>query len=117
MRARLGAGGLLLLTSNYHVPRTRHILRRRVGPAEPTDALAFDHPALDAALSGLSRHRHEELRETILRGVRRGRELVPVALTEGLAFITGAIPGFEPWLADTMRGPVRPEQGEMREPD
>jgi len=116
MRRRLGAKGLLLLTGSYHVPRTRFILRRLVRPTEPSAVLAPSDPVVTAALDGLAPPRRELLRAAIERGTRRGYDLLPVALTEGLAFITGAIPGFEPWLADTLRGPVRPEQGEMQQP-
>jgi hypothetical protein len=116
MRRRLEAGGLLLLTGSYHVPRTRFILRRQVRPTEPAAVLAPSDSALTAVLQGLASPRRRQLSEAISLGTRRGTELVPVVVTEWLAYLAGAIPGFEPWLADTLRGPVRPEQGEMHSP-
>ena len=116
MRRRLDAGGLLLLTGSYHAPRTRFILRRYVHSAEPGAVLAPSDGVVTAVLEGLASSRRQLLRAAIERGTRRGYDLVPVVLTEWLAYLAGAIPGFEPWLADTLRGPVRPEQGQMQRP-
>jgi DUF218 domain len=116
MRRRLDAGGLLLLTGSYHAPRTRFILRRQVRSAELSAVLAPSDSVVAAALDGLASSRRLALNAAIERGTRRGFDLVPVVLTEWVAYLAGVIPGFEPWLADTMRGPVRPEQGQMQRP-
>jgi len=116
MRCQLTAGGLLLMTSNYHVPRTGHILRRfrLVGP---TDVLSCSHPVVAAAFGGLSDERREALLATIRRGTRHGLALLPVAVTEGLGFLSGSIPRLEARLADALRGSIPSDQTEMRLPD
>ncbi len=84
--------------------------------AELSAVLAPSDSVVAAALDGLASSRRLALNAAIERGTRRGFDLVPVVLTEWVAYLAGVIPGFEPWLADTMRGPVRPEQGQMQRP-
>ncbi|MBU2552764.1 MAG: YdcF family protein [Proteobacteria bacterium] len=117
MRRQLGVGGLLMITGNYHVPRTGYILRRFVRPLQPARVLACTDSLIQAVLGLLPSARQVQLDDVIQRGTRRGPRLVAVAVTEGLALIAGAIPGLEAWLADTLRGLARPEQSEMQEPE
>lgn len=115
MRQRLGASGLLLVTSNYHAPRVRHILGRTrsiVG----AQVVSCTSDLIDAAMQSLPVPRRRQLAEVIERGTRRGIDLLPALLTEGLAFLGGFIPGLEEWLADALRGSVDAESTEMFQP-
>jgi hypothetical protein len=115
MRQRLDANGLLLITSNYHAPRARHILSRSrsiVG----AQVVSCTSDLIDTALQILPAPRRRQLAGVIERGTRRGTDLLPALLTEGLAFLGGFIPGLEEWLADALRGPVDPESTEMFQP-
>lgn len=115
MRRRLGAGGLLLVTSNYHTPRVRHILHR-IQPIGGADVVSCNGDRVGAALQSLPAVRRHQLREIIERGTRHGSDLLPALLTEGLAFLGGMIPGLEEWLADQLRGPVDAESTEIFQP-
>ncbi len=116
MRQLLGGGGLLLLTSAYHVPRTRHILRRELPGVEPIRVERLDGPLVQAALQRLPAARSEALRLTLARGQRRGLQHLPTVLTEAVAFLTGALPPLERLIADTFRGAVDPGAGGMFQP-
>jgi hypothetical protein len=115
MRSRLGVSGLLLVTSNYHVLRARHILGR-AGSIAGARVVSCTSDPIDAALEVLPAARRRQLAEVIERGTRRGTDLLPALLTEGLAFLGGFVPGLEEWLADQLRGPVDPEGSEMFQP-
>lgn len=115
MRRRLGASGLLLVTSNYHAPRVRHILGR-ARSIERAQVVSCTSDLIDAALQTLPEARRRQLAEIIERGTRRGADLLPAMLTEGLAFLGGFIPGLEEWLADHLRGPVDAGSTEMFQP-
>lgn len=116
MRRDLGASGLLLVTSNYHAPRVRYILGR-TRSIEGARVVSSNGDLIDAALQILPDPRRHQLAETIERGTRRGTDLLPAMLTEGLAFLGGFIPGLEGWLADALRGPVDAESTEMFQPN
>jgi hypothetical protein len=116
MVGRLGGGGLLLVTSNYHVPRTAHILRRDLPGDGQMVVIGTGHTLVRAALAALPPGRRRRLALAMNRGRRRGLRKLTAVVQEGVGFVTGAVPGLEGWIADTVRGRVRPEDGQMLRP-
>lgn len=115
MCRQLDAGGLLVVTSNYHVPRTRCILGR-TARAERVAVASATGPLVEQALGSLPDERRRRLADAVSAGSRRGLALLPVALSEGMAFLSGAIPGLDPRLADLLRGRVDPQRQGMFAP-
>lgn len=116
MRDELDAGGLLLVTSSYHVLRTRVILQRALAHAAPIHVVSLTHPVVHRALDGLPPRYRERLIHNIERGRRRGIQHLEVAVSEGLAFAAGIVPGIERLAANTFRGAVDRGAVEMYQP-
>ena len=106
LRAYLRAGGLLLVTSNYHVPRTRFIMQRELEGIAEVEVIAASDPLVLLALQSLSPAARGPLGQAIARGTRRGLSLAPMVGGEIVAFLAGVVPGLERYLADRLRGAV-----------
>lgn len=118
MRDELGCHeGLLLVTSDYHVPRTRYILRRELPASSPVAVVSFNSPLVRLALEQLAPRRRQALEQVMQRGRRRGRQRLPVIASEVVAFAAGLVPGLERLVADTFRGPVDRRASTMYGPD
>ena len=117
MRDELGGGGLLLVTSGYHVLRTRLIVWRELRHEQPILVLSFSDPLVARALDNLPPQRRARLVQVIERGSRKGLQRLPVAVTEGLAFAAGMVPGLELAVANRLRGAVRQDPREIFQPD
>ena len=111
-----GGGGLLLVTSGYHVLRTRLILWRELRHARPIHVMSFSDPMVARALDTLPPRRRARLIQVIERGSRRGMQRLPVAVSEGLAFAAGLVPGLEATVADRLRGSVKQDPAEIFTP-
>lgn len=110
------AGGLLLVTSGYHVLRTRLILWRQLRHARPIHVVSFSDPMVSRALDILPPRRRARLIQVIERGSRRGLQRLPVAVSEGLAFAAGMVPGLEATVANRLRGSVKQDPAEIFQP-
>ena len=117
MRDSLGGGGLLLVTSSYHVLRTRLILWRELRDEAPVHVTSFSDPMVTRALDVLPPRRRARLIQVIERGSRRGLQRVPVTISEGLAFAAGLVPGLEAAVANRLRGSVRQDPAEIFQPE
>lgn len=109
--------GLLLVTSGYHVPRTRLILWRELRTAAPIYVVSLSDPLVARALDALPPARRQRLGQVIERGTRRGLQRVPTAVSEGLAFAAGMVPGLEAAVANRLRGRVRQDPAEICGPE
>lgn len=116
MRQQLGGGGVLLVTSGYHVPRARHILRRELRGKEPIQVVDFEGPLVREALARLAKPRREVLGRAMEGGRRKGLRQGLMMLSECVAFFTGSITPLERWMADTFRGVVDPSASSMSKP-
>ncbi len=117
MRDDLGGGGLLLVTSGYHVPRTRLIVWRELRHEQPIHVISFSDPVVSRALDVLEPARRARLVQVIERGSRKGLRRLPVTISEGLAFAAGAVPGLEAAVANRLRGSVRQDPAEIFQPE
>jgi len=108
MRRELGAGGLLLITSAYHAPRTRRLLQRARPPVDAVAVLECDCALVRRALAELPEARRERLARTIAAASGEGLSRTSVAMTEALARLVMLLPGLEGIVADVMRGKVDP---------
>lgn len=116
MRLSVGGGGLVLVTSPYHAPRTRRVAARILPEVRDLAVLGFTSSLVEAALRELSPERHRLLSATMEAGRRRGLAHLPVAATEGLGFLVGELPFVERWLADWLRGRVIRKQNGIYTP-
>lgn len=108
MRRELAVEGLLLITSAYHVPRTRRLLQRARPPLQAVGLLDCDSAPVRRALAELPASRRERLAATIAAGRRAGLTRASVALSEALGFCAALLPGVEAVVADALRGAVDP---------
>ncbi len=106
LRRLEGARGLLLVTSAYHVLRTRQIIAQQRPRLERIGVIDFEDPLVTASLDQLMATRRAGLEKTMQGGRRRGLSFMPLAINEALARLGRLAPRVEQWLADLVRGKV-----------
>jgi hypothetical protein len=109
-------GGLLLVTSGYHLPRVRYILQHVCSEIHQVQAISCTGSLVQQALFQLSHDRRQRLAEVIERGRTRGVAKIMAALSEGISFGGSVFPRIEGRVANILRGRVNPEGRQMFEP-
>jgi hypothetical protein len=117
MRARVGARGLVLVTSGYHVPRTRHIQRKLFADGGSMTVVGCGSALVRRALASLPGVERAPLEEGLVRGDRHGVALARAAASEVVAFLAGAVPHLERTAATIFRGDAHADRNEMARPN
>lgn len=113
MAEALGRPGLLMFTSAYHEQRVRRVVARVLPGQKQIVVRSVTSPMVRQALGLLPPARRAELERAMEAGTRRGLARLPMALSEKVAAIIGRSDRVEALIADSFRGKVRQEMGEM----